>query len=67
LPDVFRLNALLEVARRGDVMALRSAVKALPEANGAWFLFAERLTVLVNQYKLSMVVTVLENAIRSMR
>src|SRR3981081_95978 len=36
LPDATSLNELLELTRRGDVMALRSAIKDLPEKNHEW-------------------------------
>jgi signal transduction histidine kinase/ActR/RegA family two-component response regulator len=63
LPDATSLNELLELARRGDVMALRSAIKDLPEKNHEWPIFAERLTTLVKQYKMSVAIRILEQAL----
>jgi CheY-like chemotaxis protein len=62
LPDPAQLEQLLPLAKLGDVLALREAIRKLSDENPALQIFCRRLSILAEKYQMSGVEKILEAA-----
>jgi signal transduction histidine kinase/DNA-binding NarL/FixJ family response regulator len=62
LPDSQRLEELLAHVKLGDIVALRAAIRKLPERNRSLRTFSRRLSLLADQYQMSAIEKILLSA-----
>jgi CheY-like chemotaxis protein len=62
LPNSAQLEQLLPLAKLGDVLALRGAIRKLSEENTGLRTFCRRISILAEKYQMSAVEKILETA-----
>jgi CheY-like chemotaxis protein len=64
VPDMARLDQLLPLAKLGDVIALRTAIRKLSEEDATLRTFCRRIAILAEKYQMAAVEKILEEARR---
>jgi signal transduction histidine kinase/CheY-like chemotaxis protein len=62
VPDMARLDQLLPLAKLGDVIALRAAIRKLSEEDATLRTFCRRIAILAEKYQMAAVEKILEAA-----
>jgi signal transduction histidine kinase/ActR/RegA family two-component response regulator len=64
VPDMAQLDQLLPLAKLGDVIALRAAIRELSDENASLRTFCRRIAILAEKYQMAAVEKILEEARR---